>query len=433
MNIPPRYDSFIAKCWERGNLYSGNLRTRFSDSYYKVWSKKYLEKSQWLNQEDILELQNTGLKQLIKHAKTNTKYYQGLENIRDIDDLSSLPLLTKKDIKDNNQSLRSSKNPGYQVHTSGTVSKSTTIKDWRLRYDFGYTRFHSWIPGTKNRQCELWGSASLDTRPLIKDNYLYLPAGALKTRKDAVEYLEILCKFKPDFLRAFVSPLRFLSHYAIEESINVECSTIQTAGETLTNDARETIEAAFNCQVYNYYTSRELGAMAHDCEHHQGLHINSERYIVEEVDGRLLFTDLLNYSMPLIRYENQDTGRLLKDHCSCGRGLPMIDSVIGRTQDYLLSKQGTWLFWSHINHFIKVGDLFRWAEAWQFIQDEPGHVRILFKPWGPEQVIDLNKIKTTLQTRIPSDEMDIEIEIAENLLTNNGKARKVITYTTPWD
>jgi phenylacetate-CoA ligase len=92
--------------------------------------------------------------------------------------------------------------------------------------------------------------------------------------------------------------------------------------------------------------------VANECPAHAGLHISSEHVVVEVVDekgekvsdgeyGQLAITDLDNYTMPFIRYINGDNGRLLKGKCTCGRSLPVMDYVSGRSVDIIKGVNGT--------------------------------------------------------------------------------------------
>jgi len=228
--------------------------------------------------------------------------------------------------------------------------------------------------------------------------------------------------------------MRFLAHYALKEGIRPDVGVIQTACENLVPEARRELEEAFQCEVYNFYGSRELGSMAQDCEIHGDLHVDAERYIVEEVDGRLLFTDLLNYAMPLIRYENQDTGELSGAKCPCGRGLPTLKSIVGRTFDYLLTKKDEWINLHTLVHPIHEHEVFDWVEAFQFRQVEKGKVTVLLKPWSDsEKIPDFDALKKILYEQVLRDELDVCIEIVDSLIpSRSGKQVRLITDFSPW-
>ena len=113
---------------------------RSEKSYFRVWNLGFLDRSQWLSEEEIKALQLEGLTKLVEHAKRNTKYYTGLPNIDSLEDLEKIPILTKRAIKNNFDRLKAADVPGFKVTTSGTVSRSTTIKDKRLKFYFGEKR-----------------------------------------------------------------------------------------------------------------------------------------------------------------------------------------------------------------------------------------------------------------------------------------------------
>jgi phenylacetate-CoA ligase len=98
------------------------------------------------------------------------------------------------------------------------------------------------------------------------------------------------------------------------------------------------------------YSAREVGYIALQCPEHEHYHVQSEGVFVEVLDddgapcgpgevGRVLVTPLHNLGMPLIRYDIGDyveTG----EPCPCGRGLPVIRRIIGRTQNMLVLPSG---------------------------------------------------------------------------------------------
>lgn len=425
--------------WQKGyELYKEievRILRKFDKSYYRVWNSSFLDQSQWFSEEEIKALQLEGLKQLVEHARRNTKYYKNLPKIRSLDDLEKIKHLTKRDIRENFALLRARNVPGFEVTTSGTISRSTTVKDKRLKFDFGEQRFLRWYESPLKKVCELWGSIDIGSRPRQKWRNLYLPVEGLRNRKDAIHYLKLIEQFKPDLIKAYASPLRFLAHYALEEGIRPEVGVIQTGCEMLLPASKEETENAFQCDLYNFYGSREMGSMAQDCEIHGDLHINAERYIIEQVDGRLLFTDLLNYAMPLIRYENQDIGVLSDGKCPCGRGLPTLKALVGRSFDYLLTKNDTWINVINLIWPLDSREEFNWVESFQFEQVEKGEVNVLLNPWSEsEKIPDLDGLVTLFYQRVSRRDLDISIRIVDSpVRSRSGKQITVITDFSPWD
>jgi len=431
----PPYPHWLLDCAIK--IYKGlgaGIRSIFDRSYFSVWNPVFLEKSQWFSQEDIQRLQLEGLKQLVDYARKNTKYYKNIPSINSLEDLKNIPVLTKRTIRENFNHLRAASIPGYEVKTSGTVSRSTTVNDNRLEFDFGQQRFQKWSQYPIKRICNLY-DVQHGLQHGRMGRYLNLSIDHLREREDALYYLKLIKEFKPDLIWAFASPMRFLAHYALEEGVRPRIGVIQTSFENLDEEARKDIEEAFQCEVYNFYGSSELRSIAQDCEFHEDLHINAERYIVEEEDGQLLFTDLLNYAMPLIRYKNQDTGRISSRRCSCGRGLPTMQSLIGRSFDYLLTKKDTWVSSHAVGHFLAGYSEFDWVEAFQFKQTEKGKIIVLVKPWSQSKRIpNVDILTNLLYRRVSKEEIDISIEVVDSLVrSRSGKIQRVLTDFSPWN
>jgi phenylacetate-CoA ligase len=104
--------------------------------------------------------------------------------------------------------------------------------------------------------------------------------------------------------------------------------------------------------VTDRYGCEEVSLIASECEKHEGMHLNIEHLYVEFIKddgscaapgepGKIVVTDLMNHAMPLIRYEVEDVGVPMDRKCSCGRGLPLMESVTGRVADFLFKRDGS--------------------------------------------------------------------------------------------
>ena len=112
-----------------------------------------------------------------------------------------------------------------------------------------------------------------------------------------------------------------------------------------TSIERDTISAAFSCPVRETYGMAEIAAAASECEH-GSLHQWPDTGIIEtEHLGKgepsdFICTGLINSDMPLIRYRVGDSGVLSGNDCACGRNLPLIDKIEGRSDDLLYTADG---------------------------------------------------------------------------------------------
>ena len=139
----------------------------------------------------------------------------------------------------------------------------------------------------------------------------------------------------------------------------------------LLSNERRKIENVFGIKVTDRYGCEEVGLIASECEEHSGMHLNIEHLFVEFVKndgfladpgelGKIVLTDLTNRAMPLIRYQVEDVGVATDRKCACGRGLPIMSSVIGRVADFLIKNDGISSGWGipdreHSNQFSGIG------------------------------------------------------------------------------
>jgi phenylacetate-CoA ligase len=166
-------------------------------------------------------------------------------------------------------------------------------------------------------------------------------------------YLEVLKKSQPASLFGYPSSISLLCEYANSIGFNLRDTGIKAVfctGEVLYKYQRKTIANSFGVPVTNGYGARDAGFIAHECPE-GGMHIAAEHIIVEVCDtfgnilppgevGEIVITNLDGLAMPLIRYATGDLGALSEEHCSCGRGLPLMKVLEGRTTDFIMTSDG---------------------------------------------------------------------------------------------
>jgi len=154
-----------------------------------------------------------------------------------------------------------------------------------------------------------------------------------------------------------------MAKYLVDNNItDVRPKSVITTAETLFDHMRETIEKAFDCPIYDYYGSREMGSFAAQCEEHGGYHISAENVVLEFTrdgenvangeKGEVIASSLRNYGMPFLRYQLGDVGVPSDELCVCGRGLPMMSSIEGRCVEYLARYD------EELDKVVPVGPLF---------------------------------------------------------------------------
>lgn len=326
-----------------------------------------LEKTQWLCKKDIEFLQQQNLRVLLKHAYETVPYYRRVfrsrklipSDIRSAEDLKKLPVLTKSAIRKNFRDLISRKYSAsmlipYQSGGTGDQIKLFITKErisWEIAAEY---RAYGWAGYRLGNKCLLiWGAqADLGKGGKIRNCFTkaferIMIVDAFVLSDEALgRIVESLNKFKPEAIRGYANSVYMLANYLLKHGIDHSSPrTVITGAETLFDSRRRTIEKAFDCPVFDYYGSREIGAIAAECEMHQGYHVNAENVILEfsrdgesvaaGEDGLILATSLRNHGMPFIRYNMEDVGRPSNDICECGRGLPIMASIQGRTCEFM--------------------------------------------------------------------------------------------------
>ena len=130
-----------------------------------------------------------------------------------------------------------------------------------------------------------------------------------------------------------------------------DLKVVCTTGEPVYPEQRQVISEFFNVPVANEFGSRDAGFIAHANSHQQML-LLSESNILEVLDpqgnpvqpgemGEAVMTGLCSEAQPFIRYRTGDMVRLSPDPEKDGRGLHVIEEVVGRSTDFLVHEDGS--------------------------------------------------------------------------------------------
>jgi len=326
-----------------------------------------LQKTQWLSQKEIDCLQTRNLRVLLAHAYETVPYYRrvfrekGLtpSDIKNVDGLVKLPVLTKEDVQRNSGDLISRGFPksrliSYKSGGTGDQIRFYVTKQqvsWEVAAEF---RAYGWAGYRFGDRCSMfWGSpidlakhSSLIKQLATRLERILLLNTFVISDEVLVNCARILKRFDPEIVRGYASSVYLMAKFMLEEKIDyIRPRAVITSAETLFDPMRRTIEEAFGCPVFDYYGSREVGAIAGECEEHNGYHITAENVVLEFVKegehvtagerGLILVTSLRNFGMPFIRYKIGDVGIPSDENCNCGRGLPLMSSIEGRMSDFM--------------------------------------------------------------------------------------------------
>jgi len=181
----------------------------------------------------------------------------------------------------------------------------------------------------------------------------------LSLRSSIAEQKAWLLREEPTYLLTYPTNLQALARAFQADGARLRSlREVRTLSETLSEDTRRITRDVFGVQVTDMYSSIEVGFIAMQCPEHEHYHVQSESVLVEilgEDDqpcvpgeaGRVVLTSLHNHATPLIRYDVGDYAEP-GEPCSCGRGLPVIRRILGRTRNMLVRPDGS-TYWPMID------------------------------------------------------------------------------------
>lgn len=416
-------------------------------------------KLQFLDQNTILEHQNEKFIKLINHAKLNVPYYSIiLKDITSISDISTLPFLTKRIIKERFSDLKAknlTENDFIENSTSGSTGESMHFYSYKqdhyseacaIRGDM----FTGWEYGEK--KVIIWGATrDIDKHLGFKQNFIkkYIQkfeifSSFYLSTKDIENYLIQISKFKPSILIGYPTALYLIAEHILLNNKDVHIPKgIISAGETLYDFQRDSIERAFNQKVFNRYGCRDVFQIASECSSHNGLHISVDHVVLEIINekgekakpgevGELVVTDLDNYAFPIIRYKIGDIGILKESEykCKCGVNLPMLEKIEGRTMDVIVGSNGNRVsgnFWT-----LLFRHEFHGIEKFQVIQEVENLINLFFEINSSYNSSEENRIKKEIRL-VLGENFEVCINIVDKISqTATGKHRWIISNISPY-
>jgi phenylacetate-CoA ligase len=398
--------------------------------------QEQLAASQWLPRATIEERQLVRLKTLVRFAAGQAPFWRErlsagtIERAARLEEaLAALPILSRAELRDNQSALRAVALPaGHRAQGERKSSGSTgmvvtvAISDVALAVQHALTfRAHLWagrdfsrplavIRRMKSGQASYpsgakaarWGS------PLVYP----IPTGpsfSLTTLNTSVgEAWDWLTRVKPAYLVTYPSFLDALAKHAAKGgSDSIPLESVTTIGELMTDELRG-LAAKHLAPLHDLYSSEEAGLMAIQCPSCSLYHVQSESLILEVVDdsgrpcrpgemGRVLLTPLMNFAMPLFRYDIGDFAEVGGD-CRCGRFMPVLSRILGRRRNMLTLPDGR-MFWPSFGaRFMQ--EILPVTEH-QFRQTEPGIIEVWLVTENEISPAQQNELRAIVQRSLP--------------------------------
>jgi phenylacetate-CoA ligase len=401
--------------------------------------------TQAMTRTQVLRKQQDDLRAIINFATENTAYYRGrFGMISDSFDFATLPILRKDDVRQHMADMLARDADPHTTpigHTGGSTGNPLAFYYNDAKHELmraGMMRSYmmsGWRPGEKI--LNFWG-ARLDTMAGgIFGGTRWGDFVAAETTLPAQEvsdvklhaWADFLQRYHPVLLQGYATILAALARFVLEQRLAVPASLIgvYSTAEVLDDGQRTLIEQAFGCKVFNQYGSREIPNIACECRH-GNMHVFTDMVYLESIDDNLIVTSLTNRLMPMIRYENGDSGRLKEGECACGSPFPLMEMGMCRQNDLIRTPGGKRIHPSYFNRLLagrpEVGQF-------QIIQEVPERLTLNVvtdsASFAPAVLAALQEaIRRDLDER-----MVLELNtVAEIERTASGKHRFVISHVS---
>lgn len=347
--------------------------------------RRQLERSQWWSPAQLETLQAVRLSDLLRRVAVTIPYYRDhhdhllavAADVEPLQRLSELPIIDKALLRDQGEVWRN-EDDRRLIRQTTSGSSGEPLSFWlspeRVGMDVAakWRATRWWGLDVGDREVVVWGSGietGGQTRLRVARDALFrsrlLPAHGLSDPK-MDDMLAQIRRFRPRMLFGYPSVLARLAWRARDTGMDIRSTGVKvsfTTAEVLRPEWRHVIGDTFGCDVANEYGARDAGFIARECPH-GSLHVTAEALIVEVLDdddrpvhpgetGNLVVTNLFSAGYPFIRYRTGDRARLSTGACACGRGLPVLEAVEGRSNDGLIAADGGWVHGSAINYTMR--------------------------------------------------------------------------------
>lgn len=359
---------------------------------------------------------------------------------------ADLPILDRATVKAHGTEIRTPEATPRAIRpatTGGSTGEPLrTLHDARVPTLPLAWRMYSWWGVAPHDNLARIGRWSFSRRDALKNGISWWPSrqlsfdASLLTAENMTTLHQEMLRVRPRLIEGYTGALVELADHLARHGQRIPTPrAIATTASPLTASARARIEEVFGAPVYDEYRGSEVGWMAGECQHQDGLHIFADARRIEVVDedgrpaapgevGDLVVTDLRNRVFPVIRYRTGDRGALREAPCPCGRTLPMMEQPQGRTVDTIRLPSGDALAQRITSIFSKQPDAVRKFQLHQYA-DYSITVRVVIGD-GADARSHIEAAIDDLRGRVHG-EVPVRLEYLETLPYTGGKTRFVIS------
>jgi phenylacetate-CoA ligase len=333
----------------------------------------------YLPLEVLHELRDRRVRWMVKYAAETVPFYRELfrdrginpDDIQTVDDLKRLPLLDRTTVRRQPQRFVSQSRWGQTAlpfHTTGSTGTPFTAyyDPYSLllasaaaqRERDVLTRGFGLSPAYRSVAIMSPGGASERTAAALA-GMRFVPIGPDRRKvsvlKPVEEVIAEINQHRPHVLEGYGSYLELLYRIVTVRGIRMhKPALVVYNNDNMTTSGRDLIEKEVGIPVLSRYMSMEAFRIGYMCEERRGFHLHTDLTHLDIVNadgdscalgqaGEVVICNLANRGTVLLNYRLGDVGVLSAERCPCGRNLPLLSQLVGRTQDIIHLADGVLL------------------------------------------------------------------------------------------
>lgn len=408
-------------------------------------NEEFLKASERWSLDRLLEHQNDSLRELLVWARDNSLYHaerlSGTVRLDAADVLGQLPKIPLSDKRAMSENAAAVQNevagqPDIASSTSGSSGVALVFGrnlDWDAWHNASVFRGYRWH-GIKpwQRNGYLWGY-SLPESQMRKLRLL----DELQNRFRMFSYDErdmlAFCRKlrKAVYLEGYASVVDRLAAFLEDRPElrkGIDLRFIKGTSEKIFESYQRRSERVFGRRMVSEYGCAEGGIIAFGCPEGK-MHLNMETMIAEVVDGRMVVTNLVSKSFPIIRYDLGDHVDIdFSERCGCGRNGYILRDVTGRVGNIIRGRTTCFPSMTLYNAFKTIGKAHDIQVAFQGVQEREGELVVRVS----RALDDAERARVEAELdRFFRGDLGIELRDDEDLSERARKRRDFVSLLAP--
>ncbi len=317
------------------------------------------------------EWERNELREVLRQASEHVPYYRrtwtaAQKRAARSGELAELPLLEKSPLRaDPDDFVRDDVRawPRFTHLTSGStgtpIAAISTIQEMRASRALREVRSVRWAGTSFTEPRSTFSGRIVEPDPHSRgpfyrynsvERQVYFSAFHLSA-ETAPKYVEALRRHRIRWLTGYAVSYYLLARHILDQNLEVPpLAAVIPTSEKVTPAMREVMREAYRCRVFEEYSTVEQALFASECEEGR-LHVSPDVAKVEILrpdgspcdpgePGEVVTTAFLRRLQPLVRFRLGDTAAWSHESCPCGRALPILQEVLGRTEDVVVGSDG---------------------------------------------------------------------------------------------